>query len=748
MPAKTKPERRIVKRQKPVRYNVKKGKKPKKEKEEKLRKKDEKLLNTLLYASDQERVRAGRQLLKNTTLSAETIKAINVVMKMQGELAETSAVIGLKALLSQNAVAGGQLADAGMEPLAIEGKFKEYISEYNSYLNEAVSNPQGITAERVDEMSKKLLSLETGVDINRFVDKIEETKNFSLEMQEYRKAQTEINEIAKLVLKTDNSDVIKLSGGLTNLRTTIANNLAQRELELENSQRRNSSFLTEISQLNNNLKAAINEKNDLQNAINNKQAEVIRLTGQMTGLEKQYNKLQQEYSQKMQRINQTEEEYKGTMLKLKDELTVKQQQYNSMNEEKQKLSLEKNNLSVELSEKAKQVVDLQGKLAIFDTTNKELAQTHLKMTKQLSSAESENRVLKQNMTKINNTLALERGKFLEYKQIKEKEMQDLNQELANKQALIPQIKELEAKNAEFVATISSYDEQMKILRQKNQELDQLASSLRAAGEQISKEAAEQRKADYQANLKAINDIVAEKKALEEQLKLNSLKVAEFETSISGIKAQLQAAEANAKAATEVAANAENNVAIEQQKLMQADMINKQLKVDLSNKVKENLIIKEECNKAIIAKNQAEANNIILKNEIDKLTAQNLKLQSDIAKAEELKASGFTAPPSVQLDDGDIIMQESGVEVVATNLIDPPPFMMSVENMEKALSFVIQKPKKRESTAPPAQPVSAAEKKRSLNQSGGAYLVGGRPDPAFARGEKFWKNAYKKSFKLF
>jgi len=125
-----------------------------------------------------------------------------------------------------------------------------------------------------------------------------------------------------------------------------------------------------------------------------------------------------------------------------------------------------------------------------------------------------------------------------------------------------------------------------------------------------------------------------------------------------------------------------------------------------------------------------------------------KLTADYKVTEELEKTNFIAPTPQVDDHGDIVMDGDALTEIgaseSTRLNQPIP---SLENIQSIFSYAAH-PSSRKEKTPHQAPQSLANKKRSLGLSGGAYLVGGRPDPDFAEGKSFWKNAYNKGFKLF
>ena len=148
----------------------------------------------------------------------------------------------------------------------------------------------------------------------------------------------------------------------------------------------------------------------------------------------------------------------------------------------------------------------------------------------------------------------------------------------------------------------------------------------------------------------------------------------------------------------------------------------------------------------------------LKTEITELDAKVVKLESDKKALENLIATQFVAPPPEapqNIQDEDVEMPQAqfaagdAISSIASALSSARP-LVSFEAIKNLLYFVTPGARKVRSTALAGRPVSAAERKRSLNQTSGAYLVGGRPDPELGgkAGQAYWKKAYKRSFRLF
>ena len=253
---------------------------------------------------------------------------------------------------------------------------------------------------------------------------------------------------------------------------------------------------------------------------------------------------------------------------------------------------------------------------------------------------------------------------------------------------------------------------------------------------------------YKSFQDAIDALSKEKSNVEQQIIGLQSQNTQWEAKYKEQQAQLDKALKEQQSANEILAQRDGDVATYQKALKDMQTNLEATQRQLGDKTMECVNTQKAFNDAMIALNTAKAEGITLKSQQDKLTAENLKLKADNEELRKLQEQRFIAPPAEQGPSGDIVMTEDAISNIAQQASTEVP-LMPIPVMERLLVAVARdSPKKRESTAPNPRPVSLAGKKRSLNATSGAYLVGGRPDPALSSGSTFWKNAYKKGFKLF
>ena len=248
-----------------------------------------------------------------------------------------------------------------------------------------------------------------------------------------------------------------------------------------------------------------------------------------------------------------------------------------------------------------------------------------------------------------------------------------------------------------------------------------------------------------AVIKDLNNQISE---LKDQIKLNNAKTVDFQAKYESTNAKLQTAEKELSNAKQINSTMKNEYDEANRTIGNLQSRVKSLETQLSSEAKLRVEAQEECDKAMIRCAKARAESIKLKVAKDKAQAETVKLQSDLDALQKLKETTFVVAQPAQDEQGDVVMNgpDAQGEIASVLVAQQEEIPIPLPKVTEILAHVAYH--KKRSTAPAKQPPTLAGKKRSLNKVGGAYLVGGRPDPDLSRGSKFWKNAYNKGFKLF
>lgn len=635
-----------------------------------------------------------------------------------------------------------------MEEEPSEG-LKEFKDIVGSAIHEAKTNPEGVTEEKLNDFSKALVSLNMGVNVDIFKEALKNVKESAIEFGIAQSSCSELNDAAGILASIDTDDVNTLAAALTRFMSIVRERTQVLETQLSLKSSQNDTLSMEIASLNQKANKATTEATELRAQLESKTNNLNELTKEMASLTTKYNIAQESLKSAKQQIDETDADFKRRIEKANEETLVLRQGYSDLEIEKQKLSREIDNIRIELKEKNEEVSKLGSQLVVYEQTNKMLSQADLQKANEIDTLKRSIGILNGNVEQIQNKLSLKESEYNSFKEIKEKEIQDLTENLEKQKALKTEYNSLESKNAELEATIESYKVQKESLQVSLKEKDEAYAILRTQG--LASEEKQKELAQDRIKAKAIiTDLENQVTELKTQIELNIAKTTAFKAENEKLTSRIVSAEKERDSAVQVNQTIKNEYSEVKKALAASEQKIKQLELNLGIEAKNKLEAQRQCDMAKLQLEKSRQESLKLKTESDSATARIVKLESNIKALESLKNESFIVPPKESLED--VGKQNDGLVQVTTYLVQaqqvPDEIPLPMEVVRRILHKVSSPVKKPKSTAPLKSPPSLAAKKRTLNKTSGAYLVGGRPDPAFNRGEKFWKNIYKKSFKLF
>ena len=636
-----------------------------------------------------------------------------------------------------------------------EPKEKEkssFSSTLSDYYKEASQNPEGITEERINSIKQELISYNSGADVDTICDSIVWLKDHSLKLKEEFLKASGFDVVITKLLGVSPEDSIVLSGNLSELRTELLDYLSKQEVLDEMRGEQSSRIVSleqAVSRLELDLKKKIEDLNDLKSQKESSNIKASQLEAEMSDLRKKFNATNKELQSASQSIDETKEEYDARLKAKNDENIVLKQQYDVCLKEKQQLSLIRQQTDLELEEKRKEVTEYEQKIKQLSLANTQFAGQVKELVNKLDKEQALKHSLEEKLNKTASKFGNDEERLKQVIDTKGREIEALTQQLDILKAQQATFNMNANKIAEQESTIQAIEEQRKSLMIQQKELAaQAAQAYRQGAAEGKREAQEAYQAQYRSFQDALNSLTEEKRNVEKQkIDLQSQNT-QWEAKFNELQSQLSTALKAQQSANEILTQKDGDIVTYQKviKDMQTNIDSTQRQ--LGDKTLECVNTLKAYNDAVIALNSVKSESLELKSQRDKLTAENLKLQADNEELRKLQEQRFIAPPAEQTASGDVVMAEDGISMVAQQASTVVP-LMPIPAMQRLLVTVARtSSKKRESTAPNPRPVSLAGKKRSLNVTSGAYLVGGRPDPALKNGSTFWKNAYKKGFKLF
>lgn len=625
-------------------------------------------------------------------------------------------------------------------------ELKELKNIVGSAIDEANTNPEVITEEKLDDFSKALVSLDMGVNVDIFKEALKNVRESAIEFGSTQSACRELSDSVSELARINLDDVNTLAAALARFMAIVRERTKILETQLSLKSSENDKLSMEISLLNQKANKATLEATDLRAQLESKTANLKELNKEMASLTTKYNIAQESLKSAQQQISETDVDFKSRTEKANKDMLILRQNYSSLEVEKQKLSREIENIRIELSEKNEEVSKLGGQLVAYEETNKMLSRTDLKKANEIESLNKTIGLLNENITQIQNKLSFKESEYNSFREIKEREIQDLMQDIEKQKALMVDYNALESKNAELEATIESFRVQKESLQRSLDEKDKAYALLRTQG--LADAEKQKELAQDRVNTKGvIADLENQINELKTQIDLNNAKTAAFKAENEKLAARVVASEKERDSAVQINQAIKNEFDETKKMLAASEQKVNQLELNLATEAKNKLEAQKQCEMAKLQLEKANQESLKLKSELfNAASAKIVKLESNLKVLDELKNKAFIVPPKELINDAGKQADGSVQVSVARVVYDEPPIRM--EAIKNILHKVAGPIKKKKDTSPLKSPSSLAAKKRSLNKTSGAYLVGGRPDPAFNKGKKFWKNVYNKSFKLF
>lgn len=639
-------------------------------------------------------------------------------------------------------------------------KTTNFRNSVETALTRIEMNPTGVTDEDIAVMSHEIVVANSFPNSDLLKAIFESFRDSSKELITSNNQLGQINLALDSVLQGDLNNVSVLADKLSNFFTVLRSALSDVTTEKNNLAAQNTAAASQISRIETasaetalKLRAALDAQNDLKSQLDAATSKVREYEVANRQLSTEYDKGMIQIKNLNQQISETETQYKARIEGLQADLEQKKHDWTLNEEQKAALEQRITSLQIDYNESVKKVADTRAELTQLDGLNKELAAKNRKhaadivsLQQQLSNMGIKYRQLQQ---------ALD-DKTLDYNRAiedKNKAINDYQNTLAELTAAKVHIQGLEAEMAEKDAEIESYKNQITVLNNSLAEKDKALAVLRS--ERLVSE--DEQKQAVNERLRAQDEIKALKakiKSLEDANKVANATIVEYKTKWEQAETGRKNAE-NEVACLNKLLQAQKDGYAEEKKTREKIQNDVQISIHkLDQAVKAQAQAENEANNAKLLLAKAKAAYLKLRNEsksqIDKAQSEIVKLKAQVETYQaQLSAVIKTEPVKIEpvagLDGGviteDIVMGDAANELVQTSAID-----LTAPQLISILDLIVDKgTRKQRSTGPSSYPPSAAAKKRSLG-TGGAYLVGGRPDPSF--NEKYWKALYAKGFKVF
>ena len=638
-------------------------------------------------------------------------------------------------------------------------KTTNFRNSVENALTKIETNPAGVTDEDIAEMSHEIVVANSFPNSDLLKEIFESFRDSSKELLTSNNQLGQINLALDSVLQGDLNNVSVLADKLSNFFTVLRLALSDVTTEKNALAAQNSAAASQISRIETasaeatlKLREALNTQNDLKSQLITATSKVSEYEAENSRLSKEYDKGMIQIRNLNQQISESTAQYQARIEGLEAELEQKKHDWTFNQEQKALLEQRISSLQIDYDESVKKVAETRAELNQLDGLNKELAAKNRNHANEIVRLQQQLSNMGIKYSKLQATLD---AKTLDYNRAiedKNKAINDYQNTLSELTAAKIHIQNLESEIAEKDAEIESYKNQITVLNNSLAEKDKALAVLRS--ERLVSED-EQRQA-VNERLRAQEEIKALKakiRSLEDANKVANATIVEY-------KVKWEQAETGRK-------NAENEVAC-LNKLLQAqkdgyaeekktrEKIQNDVQVSihkLDQAVKAQAQAANEANTAKLLLAKAQADYLKLqdesKSQIDKAQSEIVKLKAQVETYQaQLEAVTKPEPTKVEPVAGlngvitdDIVMGDAANELVQVSSVDlTAPQLISVLNL-----IADKGTRKQRSTGPSSYTPSAAAKKRSLG-TGGAYLVGGRPDPSF--NDKYWKALYAKGFKVF
>lgn len=640
----------------------------------------------------------------------------------------------------------------------------EFARLYNSYLEAASIRPASLYGQSELDMKKNLIEKNVGLDIDLMIDGILYIRDQQVNINKVVLKQTGLLNILNKYRGGDRiGDPNVIAGDLAQIGGELASLIRENEGEKRELMEKNQGYERQLGELQAKLNIANENYTSLRVEKEKITTEKEELKGKMSSLEKEFNGIKREMKKNEDSIKLQTSELVEKEKELQEKAESLRQEYSQLDADYKEKEAKWKEIDIALEERRKEAYAWEEKTkackASFDDYTLKIANQVKDIEQAKKTYESLQAAIAQKAKELDDASDLYKGKCKEYEAIiaqKAKELEDFKAKLPEFTMMRDQIAQLQVDNQAKQSQIAALKKQMEEMSQNaNRQIQQAKGEGYAQAKQEIENAYISQFSVAQQQINEYKTIISNNI---ETIKVLQQKVSDYEGKLNqmdGEKNALQIALDNANKVISEKDAAITNLNVERANLERDNNIlhaRVQEAALQAARDKEKIIDLE----ATVAKFKRES--IALKNEVSKLDAQVLKLESDKKALEDLIASQFVAPvpeapQNVQDDDIEMpqapIVGGDAISSIASALSSAQP-LVSFESIKNLLYFVTPGARKVRSTIPAGRPVSAAERKRSLNQTSGAFLVGGRPDPDLGgkASQAYWKKAYKRSFRLF
>ena len=359
--------------------------------------------------------------------------------------------------------------------------FKGFQANMNAAMKEAETNPEGMDEEKIEETGKELMNYDLGINIDVYKDILRNIRDSALEFSASQKACNEVADCAHELRITDPNDVNGIAAALVRLLTAARTNASKLTEERNSLANNNQKLSMEVAQLNARASKAESDVTDLNTAITTKNTQLATIVGKMNGLQAKYDEIQSQLKRTQRSITEKDEEYQARIEEKNSQALVLQQQYNDLNVEKLKLQRELDNHNIELGEKESEVTKLRSQLAVYESTNKSLAAVDLEKASKIQSLNNDIGKLNLTISELNQKLTFKEDEYKKVAEVKDKEIQDLQEVKEKWLAQKAEMDQLASKNGELEAQVDSLENQKKALEESLREKDKANAVLREKG---------------------------------------------------------------------------------------------------------------------------------------------------------------------------------------------------------------------------------------------------------------------------
>ena len=640
----------------------------------------------------------------------------------------------------------------------------EFAKLYNSYLEMASSKPSSLYGQSELDMKKNLIEKNVGLDVDLMIDGILYIRDQQVNINKVVLKQTGLLNILNKFRGDDRiEDPNVIAGDLAQIGGELASLIQENEGEKQKLMEKNQGYEQQVGQLQTRLNIANEDVAKLKTENDKLTLEKQTIKKDMDSLEKEFNKLMQEKKKNEDSIQFQTSELAEKEKELKEKIESLRQEYGQLNADYKEKEAKQKEIDLALEERRKEAYSWEEKVNAcknsFDDYTLKIANQVRDLEQAKKTYDALQAAIAQEAKKLDDASDLYKGKCKEYEAIiaqKAKELEEYKAKLPEFDMMRDQMAQLQVDNQAKQVQISTLQKQMEEMsKEANKQIQQARDEGYAQAKQEIEAAYINQFSAAQQQINEYKTIIANNV---ETIKVLQQKVSEYEGNLNKM--------AGEKDALQIALDNANKV-ISDKDVTIANLNAERAKLERDNtmlhgKIQEAALQAAQDKEKIIdletTVTKFKKESVALKTEITELDAKVVKLESDKKALENLIATQFVAPPPEapqNIQDEDVEMPQAqfaagdAISSIASALSSARP-LVSFEAIKNLLYFVTPGARKVRSTALAGRPVSAAERKRSLNQTSGAYLVGGRPDPELGgkAGQAYWKKAYKRSFRLF